>query len=368
MVTPNRTCLHCGAPLSPGEAFCSNCGKNYESDMIDSMQPTASANQGSSNPSLPQIEPSQFAGPFSPPASSGNTYGQGGQSFAQAPTSPTENRVPLSSPTEKSEPFARQLPMPSFLGSFAPLLQLKKVPKVWIIVSAALLILILVGSSLLFLSRIKGNGANVTDVNTTTRGITQPALFSDSFVDNSKGWATGSGPGYSSAIGNNEMTLSEANHKILDEPVPRSNATPATFSDFLVTTTFTILKADQNDSVGLYLRGNDQLSQGYFVDIFGDNTYDIVKVFPDSGKDIFLISPTSSSAINAVGQPNKLTVIMKGSSIVLLINDKAVNSITDSTYTSGQIALFAENGRTSNGVNATFDSVAVYPAPAQLPS
>jgi hypothetical protein len=58
---------------------------------------------------------------------------------------------------------------------------------------------------------------------------------------------------------------------------------------------------------------------------------------------------------------------MKGSSIVLLINDKVVDSITDSNYTSGQIALFAENGRTSSGVNAVFNNIAVYPAPDKLP-
>jgi Domain of Unknown Function (DUF1080) len=164
------------------------------------------------------------------------------------------------------------------------------------------------------------------------------------------------------------MSLSEANHKILDEPVPGRNAAPVTFSDFSVTTAFTLLKADPNDSAGLYLRGDVNLNQGYFIDIFGDNTYDIVKVFPDASKDTFLISPTSSSAINPLGQQNKLTVVMKGPSLVLLINDKVVNSISDSTYTSGQIALFAENGRTSNGINATFNSVAVYSAPDKLPS
>jgi len=60
-------------------------------------------------------------------------------------------------------------------------------------------------------------------------------------------------------------------------------------------------------------------------------------------------------------------VVMKGASIVLLINDKVVESIIDSGYTSGQIALFAENGRTSSGVSAIFNSIAVYPAPGKLP-
>src|SRR5439155_21692340 len=109
---------------------------------------------------------------------------------------------------------------------------------------------------------------------------TAQPLFSDNFADNSKGWSTGSGSGFSSIIANNLLSLSEANHKILDNPIP-SGDSPAIYSDFSVTTTFTISRADQNDSVGLYVRGDDDLKQGYFIDIFGDNSYDIVKVFPD---------------------------------------------------------------------------------------
>ena len=165
------------------------------------------------------------------------------------------------------------------------------------------------------------------------------------------------------------MTLAEANHKILDMTIPASNNVSATYSDFEVTTTLTLLKADQNDSVGLYIRGDSNLSQGYFIDIFGDNSFDIVKIFADSSKDTFLVSPTSSSTINPVGRKNKLTVVAKGAKLVILINDKVVSSISDSNgYTNGTIALFVENGQSSNGVQASFNNVVVYPAPVRLPA
>ena len=364
MVTPNRNCLQCGTSLSPGEVSCSHCGKQYEPITLDTVQSTSSANQSSLNPSLPQMEPAEFAAPFSSSSPLGGVYGQGSQSRAQTLPLSGEERVPSFS-AELPEEFGPQTATLPFAGQFASLLQLRKAPKMGVIIGAILLLCILIGGSFLLLSRGKSNSTGIRS-NSAATAKTAKALFSDNFADNSKGWATGSGSGYSSTIGNNQMSLSEANHKILAEPIPASNTSPATFTNFSVTATFTLLKADQNDSVGLYLRGDTDLSQGYFVDIFGDNTYDIVKVFPDSSKDTFLISPTSSSAINAVGQQNKLMVVVKGSSIVLLINDKVVNSITDNSYASGQIALFAENGQTSNGVNATFNSVAIYPAPNQL--
>lgn len=249
--------------------------------------------------------------------------------------------------------------------------QPRRGPNVALLIGIGVLVCLLVGGGVFFLVLSKGNTASsvtTTSINGTTAGTASGALFSDDFANNSKGWDTGSGSGYSSTVGKHAMVLSEANHKILAEPIPGSGSIATTYSDFSVTTTFTIMKADQNDSVGLYVRGDDNLSQGYFVDIFGDNTYDIVKVFPNANQDTFLISPTNSSAINSVGQQNKLTVIMKGPKIVVLINDKVVNSISDSAYPSGQLAIFAENGRSSDGVKATFSSVSIYPAPAQLPS
>jgi hypothetical protein len=319
MVKPNRICQQCGTSLNPDEDFCNNCGRHYTgSAMIDLAQHASSPGQSPANPSLPQMEPAKFAWPA-------------GGGFAWPP-------------------------------------QFRKSPNIGLIIGIVLLLLVLIGSGFYFLNRGKSSSTNGTGTSTAITKVGTPqALFSDNFADNSKGWSAGTGSGYNSTIGNNEMSLSEANHKILDEAVPGSNNSPATFTDFSVTTTFTLIKADQNDSVGLYIRGDSNLSQGYFVDIFGDNTYDIVKVFPESSKDTFLISPTNSPAINAVGQQNKLTVVMKGASIVLLINGKVVESIIDSGYTSGQIALFAENGRTSSGVSAIFNSIAVYPAPGKLP-
>ncbi len=58
---------------------------------------------------------------------------------------------------------------------------------------------------------------------------------------------------------------------------------------------------------------------------------------------------------------------MKGPQLVLLVNGTKVKSISDTNYTSGQIALYVAHGATSSGAQASFSSVAVYPPPPQLP-
>jgi hypothetical protein len=336
MSVSNRICPQCEASLAPNEIFCSNCGTRYtELTSVESL-PDASPYQ---------VEPTHYAGQA---LSSSSNVGSPNADYAPSPLS-----------NVGYTPYGGQLlPLRSFPRSL-------RRPNIGLFIGMGLLVFLLVGGSIFFFVHTKSDISSNTPPTSSNAG--PRALFSDNFANNSKAWDTGSGNGFSSIISGHGMVLSEANHKILDEPIPGDDTTTANYSDFSATSTFTITQADQNDSVGFYMRGDDNLSQGYFVDIFGDNTYDIVKVFPDAQQDTFLISPTGSSAINPVGQQNKLTVIMKGPKIVILINDAVVNSISDSAYMRGQLALFVENGKSSDGVKATFNDVIVYSAPAQLP-
>ncbi len=191
-------------------------------------------------------------------------------------------------------------------------------------------------------------------------------LFFDDFVGSNKGWSLTSVFGYTRKIVKGELTLADENHQILTESLP----TGAIFNNFMVSTTFTLEQANRDDSVGLYLRGDSYLDHDYRVDIYGDNRYAIRKEFLDESKlpqDTFLVSPTTTTALHPIGRQNSISIIMKGPTLTLLINSTVVNSVTDTDYTSGQIALFVQNSATSNGVQASFSTIAVYPAPQQLP-
>ena len=268
----------------------------------------------------------------------------------------------------------------SFLppDGFMQTLQSGKRPRLLLMAGLAILLIIILGGSIFAISRTGRSGASLTKHGTATATgdamtpvVPLKPLFSDNFADNSKGWGIGSGKGFSSSIEHNTLSMTEANHRVLDIPIPGGNNAPALFSDFSVTASFTLLKADANDSVGLYVRGastNGNFKQGYFVDIYGDNSFDIFKVFADASKDTFLVDPTPSTFINPLGQLNKLTVEMKGAEMMVLINDKVLLSVRDKDYMSGQIALFVENGKSSSGVQALFSNVIVNPAPNKFPS
>ena len=385
MSMSSRICPQCGNALAPDELDCSICGSRYmEQAAMEPTQRSATANMGRPNTPMSYAGQAQYA--FSPVTPYGNaTYSVPEQSPTTSPTTNGQFAPPPRDMDDTSSPllvplddhsatngwkYPGNLPLPSFDQLFVKMRR----PKLLAIIGVAILFLAILSGSIFAFNRSRG--ATVTQRGTVTNSSatsipSSASLFSENFADDSKGWGIGSGPGFSSTITHNVLTMSEANHRVLDIAIPDRNNPHAVYSDFSVTTTFTLLKADQNDSAGLYLRGastNGNFSQGYFVDIYGDNSYDIFKVFADSSKDTFLVGPTPSSAINAVGQQNKLTVVMKGSNIVVLVNDKILISVSDTDFKSGQIALFVENGKSSNGVQASFSSVLINPAPKQLPS
>jgi hypothetical protein len=252
----------------------------------------------------------------------------------------------------------------------------KNKTKVWLVFAVTGLLVIVLSGTLLYLLRGgegKAKTANPTTPTASTvtptptlTGTAQPQpLFFDDFVDSDKGWSLTSVSGYTRKIENGNLILADENHNILTESLPTS----ATFNDFMVTVTLTLIQANREDSVGLYMRGDSYLDHDYRLNIYGDNTYAISKEFLDQSREPqvnFLVKPTTTTALHPVGQQNIITVIMKGPKLVLIINGTVVNSVHDTDYISGQLALFVQNSEASRGVMATFSSVAVYPAPLMI--
>lgn len=255
----------------------------------------------------------------------------------------------------------------------------------WIV----LLLLLILGSSAIIAAAVRGKSENsvpnishgtqststasVTPPPSPTTAISTPSLmqtptplFYEEFLDNSKGWALTNSPDFTRALDDNKLTLAVTNHNILTETVPSNTL----FGDCTVDIRFTLLKADANDSVGVYVRGDGLLFHDYRIDIFGNNTVALSKEYLDANKKPQTLEFEKTARVAGLaspGKPNTLSVIMKGPYIMLQINGKTVKTIVDSDYTRGQIALFVNNGLTSAGVTAVFSSVKITEAPDQLP-
>ncbi|TMC20643.1 MAG: hypothetical protein E6J34_12105, partial [Chloroflexi bacterium] len=197
-------------------------------------------------------------------------------------------------------------------------------------------LLAIIGSSFFFIANIEGQQAQLPPTPRITPTVSTPTeipsptlspwpsptrtplpLFIDYFVDNSKGWLVGdsAGAGYNRTIDENGLTLSATNHKILIESLPGNNV----YGDFLLTTTFIFQQGDKHDSIGIYVRGDGNLDHDYRFDIYGNNTYALIKESLDSTNTptiTYLITPSSSPCLKPTGQANTLTLLMKGSTLI----------------------------------------------------
>jgi hypothetical protein len=245
-----------------------------------------------------------------------------------------------------------------------------------LLLAAIAVVLILISSSIYYVIRQNSNTPPpITHTQTATSTVTPTAntfmneqpLFSDNFINNSNNWGTHAASGYGASINNSRLTMKETNHRVFQESVPA--IAPA---DFAVTTTLTITQGDQNDSAGLQVRSNQDNSQGYITEIYGNNTFDIVRMSPDPNDSTEIkFTPLTGQeyvpSLHPVGQPNTLAVIMKGPTMVVLMNNVVVKTLTDTSFNNGSLSLYLGNGETSRAAVVAFNDIAIYPAPTNLP-
>lgn len=191
--------------------------------------------------------------------------------------------------------------------------------------------------------------------------VTPPAnaIFYDAFVNNARGWSLSGSDGYFRILVNNTLILADTNP---NTPLIESVPTSVTLDNYVISVDFTIDRADARDSIGLYLRGDSTLDHDYRVDINGDSTVDMVKEWLDADKmarATVLVPSRRASFLNPPGQQNTLTAFMVGSTLTVELNGLLVAIIGDSSYPSGQVALFARHGSSPYGIVVSFKRVEI---------
>jgi len=258
-----------------------------------------------------------------------------------------------------------------------------------VLLSLVLIVIVLIGGSIFWLwrgnSASPGTGVKTGPTATATAlptwiptPVTPPAgsFFYDIFANNSRGWdlSSDSTSGYYRILVNHTLILATTDaDTTLIESVPTASIN---LSDYVISTDFTIDQGSTDDSIGLYVRGDSNLDHDYRIDINGNNTFDLAKEWLDTSAEqvkeetTLLVPPQSTSLLRPLGQSNTLTVILLGSTLVVELNNIVVSQITDTSYASGQIALFAHDGGDNSGVTVSFTRVEIdrLASPVQTPT
>src|SRR5439155_12874088 len=94
----------------------------------------------------------------------------------------------------------------------------------------------------------------------------------------------------------------------------------------------------KGNSGGIIFRSDTTASKFYFFRMGQDGSYEL----DIQGDHNQLLKNGTSSAINTgLNQSNLIAVVANGSTIDLYVNLRHINSVNDSTYTSGQIGVAA---------------------------
>jgi len=114
------------------------------------------------------------------------------------------------------------------------------------------------------------------------------------------------------------------------------------FSNFAFETQMQILKGNCG---GLIFRADASSGKLYRFDVCQDGTYSLYLHENFSGATAKTLASGSNPAINlGLDSTNVIAVVAKGNSFTLYVNRQPIDMITDSTYSHGQIALFAHAG------------------------
>ena len=241
-----------------------------------------------------------------------------------------------------------------------------------ILACLAVLILILVGGSLSWFllsgihspARASRSNVPVTATSSPTwmpTEVTPPvaATFYDTFVNNKHGWSLSGTGGDLRILTNNQLILANMNP---DTPLIESVPAGTTLDDYVVSVDFTLHLGDAHDSVGLYVRGDSHLDHDYRIEITGNKTIDVAKEWLDTHQtpqSTLLMPLRTTHLLNPPGKSNTLTVFLIDQTITVLVNNVALTMFTDSSYTSGQVALFVHHAQSPRGAIYSFSRVEI---------
>ena len=182
--------------------------------------------------------------------------------------------------------------------------------------------------------------------------ITNP-MPKDDFSSDSSGWGIGTDDSSSVEYANGGLQM------IVYTPfyVTWSTQSIESFENVHIEASVKNESTDPEALFGIVCNEQGSTESFYYVGVSPDGYYAFIKsaVAQD---DVFLKEGTSELITISSGSV-RLGLDCGGGSLTLYVNGQQVDSVSDSTYTSGGIGLFAASDDVNGGANVTFDDFAV---------
>lgn len=390
-------CSSCGSNLPPGAASCPVCGmptpynvtgprsnpSQYDPTIASPQQPYSTNPPGSygTNPPSYGGNPPTPASPYGAPPPPPTAYGTPSYGAPSVPGVPgTPMADPYSSPgfdpyNQSGANYAQRPPQQSFLPPpVAPNPPPKKSGRGRIIAFAIVaLVVIIVAAGIVGAVVVNNNNTqhanatatastqaqhltatSVVNQNMTATAITITTVYpfsnnlklNDPLVDNSKGqnWDTAT-----PSATNGGCVFTASSYHVSEPQSGFFNTCMANNSNFTNFTFEVEMMVAKGDAGGLIFRSNSQVTSFYYFRINQDGSYNFFLYVDTSGATARTLAHGNATGFNTgLNQTNLVSVVAKGTTLSLFVNKQQITSVTDSTYTSGEIGLAADyiNGPT----------------------
>ena len=119
------------------------------------------------------------------------------------------------------------------------------------------------------------------------------------------------------------------------------------------------MKILQGNCGGMVFRYDSNTGKLYFFEVCQDGSY-LFSRYPDfTGNNVKDLAGGSSKAIaTGLNQTNTIAVVAQGSTLNIYVNKQKIATANDSTFTHGQIGLFADDS--NHPTDVAFNNVKVW--------
>ena len=176
---------------------------------------------------------------------------------------------------------------------------------------------------------------------TTTYPFSNKQVLNDPLTDNSKGFNWDEGTNTTGGA----CTFSGQSYHLFEKQSGYFNYCVAHNTNFMNFTYEVEMMVAQGDAGGLIFRANTsgQSPAFYYFRLNQDGTYYFFLYVDSTATNARTLAHGNATGFNTgLNQTNLISVVAKGSTLALYVNKQQVTSVTDSTFTSGQIGLTAD--------------------------
>lgn len=178
-------------------------------------------------------------------------------------------------------------------------------------------------------------------------------LPNDDFSSESSGWGTGTDTYSSVEYLNGGLTF------LVFEPfyVTWSTPNPTVYENTHLEVSISNQSADPEAMFGFICNEQGTTNAFYYVGVSSNGYYAFIKA--SVALDDVYMKEGNSTAVSSSAEPLRLGLDCGNGSMTLYANGQMVDSVSDSTYTSGSVGLFAASDDQNTGTAVIFDDFVI---------